>query len=182
MSVSGIFSSNLFSYESQNTQTGVQKFQQEFQQLGQDLQSGNLSAAQSDFASLQQLGEQAVSSSKTQLTSAQESSPLAQAYTQLSKDLQSGNLSGAQQDYANLQQDLQYRLKHVGGHHHHHGGGRQSNEISQTFQQLGQALQSGDLSSAESIYSTLQQDIQGIADTSTPTATGTATNSVSVNA
>ena len=32
-----------------------EQVQQEFQQLGQDLTAGNLSAAQSDFANLQQL-------------------------------------------------------------------------------------------------------------------------------
>lgn len=31
----------------------LQQFQQEFQRLGQDLQSGNVSAAQSDFATLE---------------------------------------------------------------------------------------------------------------------------------
>ncbi len=53
MSLSGISSSNLFSYENQSVQNNMQQFQQEFQQLGQDLQSGNLSAAQSDFTTLQ---------------------------------------------------------------------------------------------------------------------------------
>jgi hypothetical protein len=56
MSVSAVPSSAFFT--PQNIQTTFQKFQQEFQQLGQDLQSGSLSAAQSDFASLKNLGAQ----------------------------------------------------------------------------------------------------------------------------
>jgi hypothetical protein len=43
MSVSGISSSSL--YDTQTVQNNFQKAQQEFQQLGKDLQSGNLSAA-----------------------------------------------------------------------------------------------------------------------------------------
>ena len=63
MSVSGISSSSLFDYNTQSVQNKMQQFQQEFQQLGQDLQSGNLSAAQSDFATLQQYAPQTNSTS-----------------------------------------------------------------------------------------------------------------------
>ena len=41
MSVSGISSSNLFDSINQTTQNNMQQFRKEFQQLGQDLQSGN---------------------------------------------------------------------------------------------------------------------------------------------
>ncbi len=58
MSVAGISSSNLFDFNTQSVQNRKQQFQQEFQQLGQDLQSGNLSAAQTDFATIQQSGPQ----------------------------------------------------------------------------------------------------------------------------
>src|SRR5271169_1262257 len=104
MSVAGILSSGLFNYAAQSVNNNVQKFRQEFQQLGQDLQSGNLSAAQSDFATLQQLAPQNSSSASASSSS---SSPLAQAFNQLSQDLQAGNISGAQQDFATIQQDFQ---------------------------------------------------------------------------
>ena len=61
MSISGILSSSLNSLDTTSVQSKFQQFhqiQQEFHQLGQDLQSGNLSAAQSDFATLQQLQPQ----------------------------------------------------------------------------------------------------------------------------
>jgi outer membrane protein assembly factor BamD (BamD/ComL family) len=101
MSVSPISSSTLFNYSTQNVQNTMQQYQQEFQQLGQDLQSGNLSAAQADFATLQQLAP------TTSASRAQSSSPIAQEFNRLSQDLQAGNLSAAQQDYATIQQDFQ---------------------------------------------------------------------------
>jgi hypothetical protein len=167
MSVSGISSSSLFNYENQNVQNRFQQFRQEFQQLGQDLQSGNLSAAQQDFATLQQLGPQNNSSVSTQ-----SNNPIAQAFNQLSQDLQSGNLSAAQQDFAQIQQDFQNQTSGQNQaeevhHHHHHGGGGESSEISQLFSQLGQDLQSGNLSSAQQTYNSLLQDLQQFSPSNT---------------
>lgn len=186
MSVSGISSSNLFDYSSQNVQDSGQKLRQEFQQLGQDLQSGNLSAAQSDFATLQQLAPQNSSTASTSSTSS--SSPITQAFQQLAQDLQSGNLSGAQQDFSTIQQDFQSQAaqsqgqRTEGHHHHHHGGGGGSSEISQLFSQLGQQLQSGDLSSAQQTYSALLQDFGQSGQSSAQPSTQSGTSGVSVNA
>jgi hypothetical protein len=179
MSVSGISSSSLFDYNTQSVQNRKQQFQQEFQQLGQDLQSGNLSAAQADFATLQQLGPQTNSTS-----SSQSSNPIAQEFSQLSQDLQSGNVSAAQKDYSTIQQDFQ---THAGqAHHHHHGGGGSGESaMSQLLSQLGQALQSGNLSAAQQAYSTLQQDFQQFTQTNasnSTSASSTVSNSVAVNA
>ena len=178
MSVSGISSSNLSNYSTQDISGNLQQFKKEFQQLGEDLQSGNLSAAQQDFATLQQLGPQGLSN-----PSLQPNNPLSQAFQQLSQDLQSGNLSAAQQDYNTIQQDIHSQAAHA-THHHHHGGGDNSeaNEISQSFQELGQALQSGNLSSAQQIYSTLQQEIQQLGANSGSTTSSSGTAGVSVNA
>jgi outer membrane protein assembly factor BamD (BamD/ComL family) len=189
MSVAGISSSSWWNYENQSVQNRFQQFQQEFQQLGQDLQSGNLSAAQQDFATLQQLGPQ---NSSTQ--SAQSNNPIAQAFQQLAQDLQSGNLSAAQQDYTQIQQDFQNQAAaqnqttegHYGHHHHHHGGGGESSEINQLFSQLGQALQSGNLSTAQQTYNALLQDLQqwgeGSGQTSTQQSSQSSSSSVSVTA
>jgi outer membrane protein assembly factor BamD (BamD/ComL family) len=157
MSVSGISSSSL--YNTQSAQSSFQQAQQLFQQLGKDLQAGNLPAAQSDFTSLQNLLPQTNSTA-----TAQSSNPIAQAFAQLGKDLQSGNLSAAQQDFTTIQQDAQSQaqqteIQAAQGHHHHHGGGG-SSEISQLFAQLGSALQSGDLSSAQQAFSSLTQQFQ----------------------
>jgi hypothetical protein len=180
MSVAGISSSNLFNIN--DSRESVQsEMRQEFAQLGQDLQSGNLSAAQSDFATLTQLGPQSTSSSSS--STAASTSPMAQAFAQLSKDLQSGNLSAAQQDFATIQQDMQSNAVQSGGHRHHHHGGGESGQstISSLFSQLGQALQSGDLSTAQQVFSTMQQDFQQ-AGQSTSGTTEVQPNAVSVNA
>ncbi len=163
MSIAGILSSSLVGLfnDSQSIQNKKQQFQQEFQQLGQDLQSGNLSAAQTDFASLQQLRPQ--TNSTASRTSRQNNSPSAQAFKQLSTDLQAGNVTGAQQDYARIQQD--FLNQGAKGNHQHAGGGSGANGISQSLEQLAQALQSGNLASAQQAYTTLQQDFQQAAQT-----------------
>ena len=173
MSVAGILSSSLFDYNNPSVQNQRQQFQQELQQLGQDLQSGNLSAAQTDFTTLQQSGSQTNSS-----LSAQSNSPIAQDFKQLSQDLQSGNVSAAQQDYAKIQQDFQTQTAGKHAHHHHRGGGGGGgNAVSQLIEQLGQDLQSGSLTAAQQAYNALQQDFQQFGQPSTSSS-----NNVSVSA
>jgi outer membrane protein assembly factor BamD (BamD/ComL family) len=184
MSVSGI-SSNLFGFSNPTVQSKAEQIQQEFQQLGEDLQSGNLSAAQSDYTTLEQLVPHSSTTSST--SSTQTSNPLAQAFNQLGQDLQSGNLSAAQQDYANIQQDMQNHAEQTQGHghHHHHGGGdSQTSSISQLFEQLGQELQSGNLSSAQQSYNTLAQQMQilGIPNVQTSSQGVPASSAISLNA
>lgn len=178
MSVSGISSSSFANYSAQSVRG---QMQQEFQQLGQDLQSGNLSAAQQDFTTLQQLTGQSSSNPS------ESNSPIAQEFSQLSQDLQSGNLSGAQQDYAKIQQEFQNQASQTHGHHHHHGGGDSGKgQISQLLSQLGQDLQSGNLSSAQQAYTSLQQEFQQLNQsnglTSAQTSSSSSANSVSLSA
>jgi hypothetical protein len=93
MSVSGISSSSLF-----NTQ-GAQNTLQQFRDfLASTCSRGNLSAVQSDFATLQNLEAQ------NSTTASQSRSPLALAFRQRAKDLHSENLSAAQQDFSTIQQ------------------------------------------------------------------------------
>lgn len=176
MSIIGILSSNLFAsgaaQSAQNTQaaqnagSNPSKFQQiktEFQQLGQDLQAGNLSQAQADYTSLSQ--------NVPGLTQSQNAaSPLAQAFQQLGQDLQSGNLQAARGDYSTVQQDTQQAASQARGHHHHHhaetsqesGSNQEQGAIQQAFSQLAQSLQAGSLSGAQSAFATLQNDLQQI--------------------
>jgi len=161
MSISGLSGSNFFTASSPSAlQQKFQQIRQEFQQLGQDLQSGNLSQAQSDFATLQQnLPGQPQSAA----TTSQATNPLQQAVAQLAQDLKSGNLTAAQSDIATVQQDSQQLGSgQVGHHHHHHGGGQNSNsgQVQSLFTQLSDELQSGNLSGAQAAYSTLQQEFQ----------------------
>lgn len=163
MSISGILSSSFL----QNQLSSVSSpYQQDMQKRGQDLQSSNLSAAQSDFAILQQAFSQ-TSATSGSTTSSATSNPVSQAFNQLSSDLQSGNLTAAQKDYSTLQQDLQSQVG-TGHHlHNHHrirtpgvGDSGNQNPLLQDLNQLGQSLTSNNLSGAQQAYATLQQQLQ----------------------
>jgi len=197
MSIIGILSSNLFSagaaqntQSSQNTPSVFQQIKTEFQQLGQDLQSGNLKQAQSDFTTLSQNLSAASQISAAAANSATGAGAVAQAFAQLGRDLQSGNLQGAQQDFTSLQQDVQQiSSQQAGGHHGHHhhhvessqssdSSSQQSNPLVQAFSTLAQDLQAGNLSGAQSAFSALQNDLQQIGGFLTAGSNGTATTAV----
>jgi hypothetical protein len=164
MSISGILSSNLSQYQ---LSAASAVYQQGIQQLSKDLQSGNLSAAQSDFAILQK------AFSQPPTTTPSTSDPVARAFNQLASDLKSGNLAAAQKDFSTLQQDLQ-SLGGPSTHHlHNHyristgglfggssstGSGDSINQDSllQDFSQLGHDLAFGNLSAAQQAYAALQ--------------------------
>src|SRR5579859_5456973 len=99
MSVSGISTASLFASANQNVISKRDAIQKEFQQLGQDIQSGDLNAAQADYVSLQQLVPKLNPNSHSQSSASsftQNSDPRVQAFDQLEKDIQSGNVSAAQ--------------------------------------------------------------------------------------
>jgi len=169
MSISGIPSSTFSPYQ---LGTPANIYQQNFQKLGQDLQSGNLSSAQSDFATLQQAFSQPSTTSGTAAatTSTATSNPITQAFNQLASDLQSGNLAAAQKDYSTLQQDLQSQSgtgHHVHNHHRISAGGVEDsssqNPLLQDLNQLGQSLTSSNLTGAQQAYAMLQQQLQQFA-------------------
>jgi len=147
------------------------RIRQNIGKLGDDLQTGDLSAAQQDFATLQQTNPQGST------TSTQSNNPITQAFNQLSVDLQSGNLTGAQQAYSNIQQNFQApdQTSQTQGqtsqtqshfHHHRHGGGGGA-EASQLLDQLGQDSQTSAL--AQQTYSSVLQDLS-FGQTATPQA------------
>jgi outer membrane protein assembly factor BamD (BamD/ComL family) len=211
VSIIGILSSNLFSggaaqntLQTQSAQKNTPKFEQiktEFQQLGQDLQSGNLTQAQTDYAALAAdfPGASQLSAAASTSTADSPAGPttgagtVAQQFAQLGQDLKAGNLQAAQQDFTNIQRTTeqtaqQNGTQQTGGHHHrHHQGGetqsasstsssQQSNAINQAFSTLSQDLTAGNLSGAQSAFATLQNDLQQIggfiSSGSSPTSTG----------
>jgi outer membrane protein assembly factor BamD (BamD/ComL family) len=193
MSIAGILASSALSLLAPSAPNPTKTLKQDFQQLGQDLKSGNLSAAQSDFTALQQN----VTASATAVTppqaAASSTSAISQDFAKLSTDLQSGNLTGAQADYNSIVQAFQTQAAQsqapTGHHHHHHAASSEasdssanttstsptsatassttSNPPAQLFTELGQALQSSNLSAARQAYSSLQQDFQQFAPAST---------------
>ena len=173
MSVGAILGSVLQSaLAATNTPSRFKQFQQEFQQLGKDLQAGNLTQAQTDLVTLEQnspflrTGAGATATGSSAIAG---NNPIAQAFNQLAQDLRAGNVSAARQDFSAIQQDFQNAQSQAPaqgeGHHHHHAFSGQSaaSPLAQLFTQLGQALQTGNLSSAQQAYSTLQQDFQQFA-------------------
>jgi hypothetical protein len=99
-----------------------------FQQLGQDLKSGNLSGAQSAFAAIQsELLQASLTGSASNASGPAPGSAangvsgsVTTDFQNLGKDLQSGNLSAAQADYTKLTQDGQAQGALTGAHRHHH--------------------------------------------------------------
>lgn len=188
MFIPGILASNIFGgSNSGGVQNRFREIQQDFQQLGQDLSSGNLAQAQSDFSALQQiLPAQGQSGDSSTQAVAQASNPVQQAISQLAKDLSAGNLTAAQSDFAALRQDLQKASQGSTAlhHHHHHGWGvhtaGQTNDMTSLFGELGQELQAGNFTAAQQTYSALQQDFLQFA--AAPTALSGASGSTTGNA
>ena len=166
-----------------NSISKFKQFQQEFQQLGQDLKSGNLAQAQTDFVTLEKNSPflQAATATSSGTAAATSKNPIGQAFRQLSTDLQAGNLSAARADFSTIQQDFrnaqsQSQSQSGGGHHHHHfaSSSSQGSPLAQLFSQLGQALQTGNLAGAQQAYSVLQQNFRQF--TSGATAIGGSVN------
>jgi hypothetical protein len=189
MSISSIANTALSSLlaatqSAQNGQGNFQRIQSEFQQLGQDLQAGNLTQAQQDYATLSQNFPNAQSASTATASAANSSNPIAQAFAALSQDLQNGNISGTQQDYATIQQDFQQQQQGAGQvhHHHHHGGGgggQEGSQVSSALNSLATALQAGNLSSAQTAFAALQQDLEQFSAGSSSASTGGSSSSSS---
>jgi hypothetical protein len=90
---------------------------QAFGQLVSAIQSGNLGAAQSAYATVSQSG------------GGNANGPFAQALSQIGQALQSGDIDQAQQALASLQQQMQ-TFKGAHHHHHHHQQSDQSQSAS----------------------------------------------------
>jgi outer membrane protein assembly factor BamD (BamD/ComL family) len=194
MSVIGIASSLFSQFQALAAQSKSGQLTQSFQQLSQDLQSGNLAQAQNDFSSLQQLlpGSQQNSLLASAATTTG-SNPLATAVSQLAQDIKSGNATAAQTDLSNVQQDVQQLRQHGAGHAHHHHHRHSESDSSQSpsnptpfstlFGQLGQSLQAGNLAAAQQAYASLQQDFQqfGLGASATP-ASNSASSNLTVSA
>jgi len=112
MSISGVASNTNGNVA--DTQNKFKQMKDDFQKLGQALQSGDLSSAQQIFSSLQQLLPNS-SGSQTQNSS---QGTLSNDVNAIGQALQSGDLSQAQDAYAVLQKDMQ--AAHKGHHHHRH--------------------------------------------------------------
>jgi outer membrane protein assembly factor BamD (BamD/ComL family) len=116
MSIDSI-SANPRTNQTEETQNDFLQIGKNFERLGQALQSGDLSGAQSAFSSLQQLlpGSSATQAQTPQQT---DQSTFITDVNAIGQALQSGDLSKAQDAFNKLQQDMQ--STHKGHHRHHH--------------------------------------------------------------
>ncbi len=155
MSISGISSStNVY----QDPMRQIQSVKEDFSGLTTSLASGNLTAAQTAFATLMQdLGNSGAQSSQQTGAASQVSTDLNAVGTALN----SGSLSNAQKAFATLMQDLQAGSLHHHHHHHHRSGSalNTTGTLSTDLAAVGTALQSGDLTAAQTAFATLMQDI-----------------------
>ncbi|MFZ0956748.1 MAG: hypothetical protein WAN60_10430 [Candidatus Sulfotelmatobacter sp.] len=159
MSIASVASSPIsgFSVNSSANTSKLSQLREQFQQLGQDLQSGNLSGAQSDFAGLQQVASSAG-------TSTTANDPVTQALNQLQTDLQTGDLAATAPKPVGgapiAVQEPHARWGH--GPHHIDPGGPEdptSPGSDTSLEQLGQALQSNNLSAAQQAYNSVLQGL-----------------------
>ncbi|HEX5392168.1 MAG TPA: hypothetical protein VFW68_02750 [Rhodocyclaceae bacterium] len=130
MTVSNIATSNASSVGQSNWKSTIQQGREDFQQLLQAMQAGDVSAAQQSYAALQQLTTPASSTSTdssgtgvnaataTSQSTAMGGNAVLSDWNQLGQALQSGNTSSAQSAFSQLQKDLQAAAGQ--GHHHHH--------------------------------------------------------------
>ena len=145
MAVSGVCASTN-NYQS-TVQNNFKQRQQDFQNLADALQAGNLQGVQQAFAVLQQ--DRSSSSSVAGVTGTQQagqSSPLRQDIQALQSALQSNDLAGAQKALTTFQPDLQ-QAGHT-QHRYHHGGGQGG--ILQTLASFVSELYSGNSSNFSS--------------------------------
>jgi hypothetical protein len=115
MSVSGVSFSNYYASNNQNVQSKSSQIQQEFRQLGQQISSGNSSAAQSDSGNIQNDVQSSTQHAHFHHhyhvgSGDSGSAGIEQLFQQLGQSVQPGDATAAQQSFANLQQDLQTNL------------------------------------------------------------------------
>lgn len=170
-------------------QNQLQQIRKDFSTLQTDLSSGSLATAQQAYAALTQDLQAVQQTDGGQQTGG--SSQLSNDLAAVGSALQSGNITDAQNAFATLTQDLQNALQtqatqgtqQVYGHHHHHhhGGSSQtaSASVSNDLAAVGSALQSGNVTSAQSAFATLMQDL---GNSNTQSTTGTSGSSTLLQA
>jgi hypothetical protein len=173
------------SIASSSWRSTVQQATQDFNQLFQSLQSGNVDSAQQAYSSIQQIQaalQQNASGQTSASTASTASNPVASDWSALGQALQSGSLSSAQSALNQLQQDAQsawqthlqqevqnaqsvYSLLQGGGAAStgataQAGSAPGTSSVQSDLNSLSQALQSGNTSSAQQALAQLEQDLQ----------------------
>jgi hypothetical protein len=166
--------------------SSVRQADQDFDQLSQSLQTGDLNAAQQAYSSFQKIQAGLTSSAATQASAASAttaSNPVASDWSALGQALQSGSLTSAQDALGKLQQDaqaiwqsqLQQQMQNAQSVYALMQSARgatatpaatalsppsTAGSVQGDLSSLNQALQSGDISAAQKVLAQLQQDLQ----------------------
>jgi DNA-binding FadR family transcriptional regulator len=186
MSISPLSTNLLSDLSQQHRQNPFQEIKQDFSQLASALQSGNLTDAQSAYSNIQQLlgGNQNSSSSNT---SSSGSNPIQNDFAALGQALQSGNLTQAQSAFSQLQTDVQ-SVRQANQNQTPPVAQDQfvstapptltpAEQVQQDYTQLASALQSGNLTSAQTAFTALQQALQTqTGSTTAPSTTPTSSS------
>ena len=156
----------------------VRQARQDFAQIVQALQAGNLGAAQQAYSDFQQV--QSGLTGAATATTATSSSPVVSDWSALGQALQSGTLSSAQNALTKLQQDAQSQwqskmvqeLQNAASVYTLLQGSQTSsvttaaatsqsgiNSVQNDLNALNTALQSGDTTSAQKLLAQLEQDL-----------------------
>jgi outer membrane protein assembly factor BamD (BamD/ComL family) len=159
-------------------QNPIEETLEDYTQLASDLQSGNLSGAQSAFSSLQQLLPAEQDSSNSSASSGT-SSTIQTDFAALGQALSSGNLTQAQSAFSQLQSDLQTASQPTGGAVATPPDPTQTpaQQVRQDYAQLVGALQSGNLTGAQSAFTALEQALQTQTGTNATSNTSSSTTS-----
>lgn len=135
--------------------------EQDYTQIGKDLQAGDLTNAQSAYSNLEQLVQAYPGPSGP---SSNTPTAIQSDFATLGQDLQAGNLTQSQGAFTQLQNDIQAATQNP------------VQQVQQDYTQLASALQSGNLTGAQSAFAALEQALQKQSGTNTP-ATAASTNS-----
>ena len=181
------------SYVSTGARTAIRQAHQDFDQLYQSLQSGNLGAAQQAYSNFQQIQAGLSNSPSAQTASvaaATSTNPVAADWSALGLALQSGSLTSAQDALGKLQQDaqavwqahLQQETQNAQSVYALMQGAQTSGttavgtastspqatvgSVQNDLSALNQALQTGDTAAAQKLLAQLEQDLQATAQAS----------------
>jgi hypothetical protein len=151
----------------------VRQGRQDFAQIVQALQAGNLGSAQQAYTDFQQL--QSGLTSAATATASTSASPVVSDWTALGQALQSGTLSSAQDALTKLQQDAQSQWQSQmaqklqdatsvyallqGNQAGSTTGTSGTGSVQNDLKALDAALQSGDTTSAQKLLAQLEQDL-----------------------
>jgi hypothetical protein len=145
-------------------QNPIEEALQDYSQLANDIQNGDLTDADAAYSNLQQLVQAYQGPSASNST-------IQNDFTTLGQDIQAGNVTTTQSAFTQFQSDLQAAAQPASATTTPTLTPAQ--QVQQDYAQLESALQSGNLSGAQSAFAALQQALQ--------TQTGSTTSSTSTS-